>query len=481
VRRGLRSARALLVAAAGCCAFAAAIVPHARAQENPEGPGPAKAPAPPEDRLSLRAIDLSAMYEASQRGARQPDEVPLASRTVTALWRVGTKQQSAEFVTDADGRFELPTAGIARGTAVEFLVPDTGSASRWPLYSSVPLTIGEPAPSGLAFVRVHDTANPLAVTNLQLVATVPDREESLPSLRVNVIAALENRSERLWIGSKEDVARGTFRFRMPGDFTLVGAQVAGRDVAAEKVPRPDGGADVVLHERIWPTAFSDQPTGLRLILTAPYRAEEPYDFSFEAEVPIENFRLNVESGVLTYTGGEGAVKLENAGANPEIQGRVTIGWTAGHIHRGQKVAVRFGTPSGISGWFSSIHPNVWYTLGTLALVIAGAYFLARALARRTAAPAAASGPATLPADERDAKIRELDRRLAKGEITSFEHAARKKQLEDGPRRAAPAPKQAPAGDANSLDAISARVDKADAETLRRDVRSLLAMLRGRGE
>ncbi|MCE9636185.1 MAG: SHOCT domain-containing protein [Planctomycetes bacterium] len=465
--------------------------PIATAQETPPPAPPAPSPhsasahgaaATVPEKIEIHALDLSAMYDASEGGSKQPSEIPLANRAVRALIQSGGTASSLEFKTDAAGNLTIPTASLARGTSVELIVPDPDSATRWPLYASLPFVIGQVPPGELGFVRVHGGESPLAFAQYFMTATVPDREEGTPSLRVNIIAQVENRAQHLWIGPKSDVSRGTLRFRIPKEFTLVAVQVAGQDSKGDVVPRADGANDVVLHDRFWPTVFSEQPQTVRLVLTGPYQETTPYDFSFDSEIPLEELRLNLEQGILEYESGGDGTDLEDGGMNPPMSGRETRGWRVGHIHDGGKINIRF-----VGG--TRIHPKVWLTLGSLALGIAGAFLLARAQARRRdpEAIAAAARKKTSAAAEQppvvdvDAKLRELDQRHRKGEITSFEYEARKRALTVGPvapRAAAHAPVTGHAG--NTLDDISARVDTADVTTLRRDVRTLLAMLRGKG-
>lgn len=459
----------------------AVVAPLTLAQDKvPEDP--ATAPAAPTT-LSLRAIDISAMLAEFHRGTKEPADVPLADRAVKVLVAAakGGSATTIDVRTDAAGRLEVPLAGVAPGTTLEFLVPDPSSDGRWPLYAAAPLTAGTKPPSELAFVLVEDGDSPLQYGTFSLVATVPDLAEGSPSIRVNLIASVRNAGHKMWIGKKGDLDRGALRIRIPSGFQVVGAQAAGHDVQADVVAA-DGGQDVVLRERIWPTTLSGEDVTVRLVLTGKYAEDGVYDFSFRAEHPIEQFSLNLEEGVLTYDESDG-VELADAGTMEAMKGRITHAWRATGITAGSVVGARIRVGA------SPIHPKVWLTLGTLALVIAGAAFLAKALSRRSdvPAPGAVVTAPPVPLDQREDKIRELDRRLQRGEITSFEHAARKKVLEGGTRAAPPAavrPGEPPrkgtpeAMTRELLDEISSRVERADADTLRRDVRSLLALVRG---
>lgn len=475
--------RRALVAAVLCAA--AFLAPSAAlAQDGPPPPSPAGAEGPaPAALMRVRAVDYAAYMRAVRAGSTDAVPGPLASRTVKVVYR-GADGKSSEIAvrTDADGRLDLPLAGIPNGAALLLFVPDESRTDNWPAYAAHGVRADPNARGDVPFLAVHAGASPVAASMLNYVVTVPDREEGHGSLRVNLIASVRNDSDALWLGPRDAdrASRATLRFPFPAGMQVVAVRAGDRDLPIEVVPA-GAGQEVVIHEPLLPSALQDD-TAIRVVITGPFSEDTAYDFSFDAPFGIDAIGLNLEAGVLRYDDGAG-VTLTDGGPNPPMGGsqKATHGWRGEHVHQGQRVNLRFsfGTPP--------IDRRVWTTLGAIALAAGGAAILAKVLASRRAGAALAAIPASPESlDDRAARRAELDRRLQRGEITSFEHAARTKLL-DAPTAAHRPAKTthvsathaaSPDSASRIVAEIAARAGTADADTLRRDVATLVSLVRG---
>lgn len=480
----MRFARAVAaVAAALVVAFAVAPVVRAHAEEAGDDAAP--------KRLVLRALDHSAMLETMRRPEDTPPDVPLGGRRIHVLVTRkagGAPATPAPVTSDDAGRFEVPLDGISAGDSLSFRI-DADAAGR-PLYASMGIDPFAEPPAEIAhFYRVARGESPLEFQQLQLtVRKVANDDGSQPYVRINVIAAVANMSPEVWLGGERGAA---LELPLPEGFEVITVHRDGVDHRDFRVGEAHGGRPALQVGGIFLPAIRG-PEQVRVIMTGPWR-DEPYDLAFHTESPIDRFQLNLEDGVFSYVeGGEREVALQDAGVNPPIMGVVSHGWAAEGIPPHATINSRFRVGR-------AVHPRVKLVVGALGLVVLGGVLLGVSFARRRAddatreaapAPRAASGaasgppPVAAPADAA-AQIRDLERRRERGEITSFEFAARKALLEGRaphPSPARPAARTAPAAaddPARALEEIEARADRADEAQLRRDVKTLAALLRRR--
>lgn len=483
MRRALTVVR-LAVIAVAVIAVAAAL-PAAFAQDPHGQVPPADAPAAAPADTGPKTLRYHAVRYASD-GNHQP----LANRRVTVLTAgpAGTAPGALSATTDASGHFEITLAKDAAETTLEFLVPDEVATDRWPLLAAPQRTGGDEG-GFLPFVDVEGGADPIELGTLTLVATVPDREHGLPSVRVNLFATIQNPGDRLWIGPRGDMRRGTFRLRIPAPFEIATARLDGVDVATDF---DTATRELVLRQRIWP---QEQLT-LRVVLTAKHAAGAAYDFSFTADRNVGGVSLNLEEGQLTYEP-SGWFELTDGGMNDEIRGRKTRIWHLGEVGPGDDVGVRFVAGTEVR---TRVHPKTWRILAIFGLAVGGAFLLAKGIAGTllTGTPSAGGGPGGADEASLKARIAALERRRLRGEITTFEFQARRQFLLNAGRPPAarkparvpssasekttvagplPVPAATPDDPRLAVERIAARVESADAATLRGDVRTLLDLLR----
>lgn len=408
-RRPLLAAAAAFVAAFACVL---AVRSAARA-EDPDAPA----------RLRLRALDYSAMIEEFERGNRSPDDVPLANRKVQVLvlsGAAGGAARQTETSTGPDGRFELPLDGMAKGDRLQLRIDADAGGGR--TFASEPIDPFRPhGAETAAFYRVGRGPTPIALSQLFLtVRRVAADEGAEPWVRINVIAAVANETPEIWMGSEGVPA---LELPIPPGFQVITVQRSGEDVRSFRTASDRDGRPVLQIDGLFYPAIRG-PEPVRVIATGPW-SDAAYDLTFRSPYPIGQYLLNLEDGAFSVVAAEdGERALENHGANPEVEGSRTTAHGAADIAPGTLVGARFRAGH-------AIHPRVWVVIGVLSGVVVGAALLGRALrtSRRGAGTAGPAAPAPALDDEAAGqRLRELDRRLERGEITSFEHAARSAEI-----------------------------------------------------
>ncbi len=440
-------------------------------------------------RFEARALDYSAMLRSGHgaQGTEMP-EVALANVAVRVLVRApGVENTTLEGRTDVVGGFALAGSRPPPGATLEFFVAGEDGDDARPGFYGRPWAVDDGDPPGtVAFYQVAtEVPRGLMLGQVINIVTTVDRDETTKVIQVRHTAMLFNRDFEVWLG---DVARDefvTFGIRVPDGFELRNVTVNNQDMDKNDVVADGHGATRrwVYRQPVFPGMQG--PLVFQAIFVAPYVDGRSYDLTWHNEYPVMQYTMNIEKGLFTYLppdDEEQGVGLIDRGLNAAMGNtkKVTHSYQLQQIPPHQKLSARF-----MAG-----HPFPWKAVtwtGAILLLAVGAgllgYVASRPRAAREEELARAERRVKIPttAAGREHEIEMLDRRLRRGEITSVEYDVRRAAVE---KTAAAAPRKPPlppgsAKKRGALDvaAISGRVENADIEQLRDDVRALLKAVR----
>ena len=446
-------------------------------------------------RLEARALDYSTMLQ-SQHGAQMGKltEVPLARVPVHVLVRApGLESETRKTQTDLVGRFAIEGDVPPPGATIEFFVPGADGDQARPGYYGRPWAVDDgDVPEAIQFYEVAtEPPRGLMIANAINIVSAVDRDETTKVVQLRHTVMLNNRDFQVWLG---DLGRGdysTFGIRIPAGFELRNVTVDNAAVDATDIGGGGhgGGERWMWRQPIFPSF--ERGTIFQAMFVAPYEDGREYDISWHNELPVMQYALNIQQGLFTYlppaTAKDG-IELTDGGIN-QAMGNVKI---VTHAYGVQQVPPH----QTLSARFIAGTPFPWKAViwtGSIVLLAVGAAVLGLVAAKprqdHDEAVAQAKKRVKVPPtpEGREHELEMLDRRLRRGEITSVEYDVRKAAIQKAgqpiagvPRRGPPTPakkKAIPAGLTADLDAIAARVDDADADQLRGDVRALLDAVR----
>lgn len=381
----------------------------------------------------LRAVDLTAQQDAMAAQGSTTPEVPLANRAIVAQVVGADKKPVKEltFRTGPDAAFEVPLAEIPKDGGLMLRIDPTEKDgdgwSGWLLPQIDPWS--SPRATVAAFRRIT-TVNPIFAHQLIHVVRAIDVDKPAAYVRLQAIAVFQNDSNAFWLGDPADPARAALRMPIPAGFRVEAVEgmrgslphTVGKDASGRESLAISGAG-------FEPSA---QPERVRVVMTGPWSEDGEYDLSFRPAYPLASYTLSIEEGRFSYVQDDVATTLDltDGGAQAPMEGMndvTTHLWTAKEIYPDTPVAVVFAVGH-------RLHARVILTLSVLGFALVGAILLGRSLAKRT--PPVGAGPASPPPPvaSRDdpavvaARIRELEKAHARGEMTEFELRARKAAL-----------------------------------------------------